>query len=96
VGVENIEKRVSTLTRRALEFGDSLGLHSISPMDDARRGAIVSFVVKNPHQLELKLNSMGFVTSSRGIGLRLAPHFYNTEDEIERAVEAIANAQTRS
>jgi selenocysteine lyase/cysteine desulfurase len=96
VGVENIEKRVSTLTRRALEFGDSLGLHSISPMDDARRGAIVSFVVKNPHQLELKLNRMGFVTSSRGIGLRLAPHFYNTEDEIERAVEAIANAQTRS
>ena len=65
-------------------------------MDDARRGAIVSFVVKNPHQLELKLNRMGFVTSSRGIGLRLAPHFYNTEDEIERAVEAIANAQTRS
>ncbi len=93
VGVENAERRVSTLTRRALELGDKLGLRTISPREDARRGAIVSFVVKNPHQLELKLNRMGIVTSSRGVGLRLAPHFYNTEEEIERAVETIAKEE---
>ncbi|MEM0121529.1 MAG: aminotransferase class V-fold PLP-dependent enzyme [Thermoprotei archaeon] len=95
VGVENVERQVVELTHRALEVGDSLGLQSISPRDNTRRGAIVSFVVKNPHQLELKLNRMGFITSSRGIGLRLAPHFYNTKDEIERAVEAIAKENGR-
>jgi selenocysteine lyase/cysteine desulfurase len=92
-GVENIREHVCRLTLRAIEQGEKLGLHTISPRRDEKRGAIVSFVVKNPHELELKLNSMGIVTSSRGVGLRLAPHFYNTEEDIDNAVEQIARLE---
>lgn len=89
-GTESIEGTVRRLTRRALDLGRDRGLSTITPDNDERRGAIVSFVVREPHSLEARLNKLGIVTSSRGMGLRLAPHFYNTVEDIERAVEAVA------
>lgn len=95
-GTESIEGAVRRLTRLALELGHEKGLSTITPDDDKRRGAIVSFVVREPHSLEVKLNRLGIVTSSRGTGLRLAPHFYNTKEDIERAIEAISLYYTRN
>jgi selenocysteine lyase/cysteine desulfurase len=89
-GLENIQARIAKLTKHALEFAQKLGLQSITPIHDEERGAIVSFVVKQPHKLEEVLRNQGIITSSRDVGLRIAPHFYNTKEEIENAVEAIA------
>jgi selenocysteine lyase/cysteine desulfurase len=33
----------------------------------------------------------GILTSARGPAIRLAPHFYNTIDEIDRALDALAD-----
>lgn len=90
VGIRDIEAKISSLTRRAIELGTDLNLKTITPIEDKERGAIVSFVVKNPREMEEKLRKERIITSSRGIGLRIAPHFYNTKEEIETAVTRIA------
>lgn len=90
IGVQSIREKIVRLTRQAIDLGAELGLKTISPQNDLERGAMVSFVVKEPHEMENKLRSEGIITSSRGIGLRIAPHFYNTPEDIEKAVRRIA------
>ncbi|AKA48616.1 hypothetical protein IX51_05335 [uncultured archaeon] len=89
-GVPSIREKITSLTRKAMDLGSELGLKTISPENDEERGAMVSFVVNEPHQMENRLRSEGIITSSRGIGLRIAPHFYNTGEDIEKAVRRIA------
>ncbi len=89
-GVPAIRDKISKLTRKAMDLGSDLGLKTISPENDNERGAMVSFVVREPHEMENRLRSEGIITSSRGIGLRIAPHFYNTEEDISKAVNRIA------
>ena len=91
VGVGNIERHVARLTARAIALADECRLETITPHEPERRGAIVSFVVSRPHELELKLREEGIITSSRDISLRIAPHFYNTADEIDKAVDRISS-----
>ena len=89
-GVPYIRERISSLTGKAIELGKELGLRTISPDEDSERGAIVSFVVNRPHEMENILRSEGIITSSRDIGIRIAPHFYNTVEDIEKAVTRIS------
>ena len=91
IGSENINSKIRDLTNFALDYANMKGLSSISPEDSNERGAIVSFLIKDPHGAENKLRKMGIITSSRDIGLRIAPHFYNTKQEIEVALDHISS-----
>jgi selenocysteine lyase/cysteine desulfurase len=91
IGVDIIRARIERLTERAIKKGEEYGLETITPKEVKERGAIVSFIVPNAHELEGKLRSSKIFTSSRNVGLRLAPHFYNTSDEIDSAVETISS-----
>ncbi len=90
VGSENIEKHVAALTQLALRLGSEHDLTTITPSEPGMRGSIVSFVVRRPHDLELRLREEGIITSSRDIGLRIAPHFYNTAEDVETAIDKIS------
>lgn len=90
IGVTGIQRHISSLTSHALEIASETGLHTITPQEPGRRGAIVSFVVRRPHELENRLRSEGIITSSRGIGIRIAPHFYNSTSDVEKAVRRIS------
>ena len=94
-GVPSIREKIMKLTRQAIDLGMELGLRTISPQNDQERGAMVSFVVREPHEMENMLRNEGIITSSRGIGLRIAPHFYNTPADIEKAVKRIAELNAR-
>lgn len=91
VGPENIEAKIGRLTDHAIEYSRSKGLKTITPSDPKERGAIVSFLVNDPHGMENRLRKIGIITSSRDVGLRLAPHFYNNTDDVERAIDQITN-----
>ncbi|MEM3191571.1 MAG: aminotransferase class V-fold PLP-dependent enzyme [Candidatus Micrarchaeaceae archaeon] len=91
IGPENIDEKIRKLTSHAIEYSSSKGLKTITPSDSRERGAIVSFLVNDPHGIENRLRSIGTITSSRDVGLRIAPHFYNTIDEVERAIDQIWN-----
>jgi selenocysteine lyase/cysteine desulfurase len=47
----------------------------------------------DPEAIERALTEEGIVCSSRGGYLRFAPHFYNTDEEIQRAVSVLNSIQ---
>ena len=91
IGAVNIGEHIASLTALAIALAEEHGLPTITPREPEKRGAIVSFTVRRPHELENRLREEGIITSSRGAGIRIAPHFYNTEEDIRKAVESISS-----
>ncbi|MFQ5536063.1 MAG: aminotransferase class V-fold PLP-dependent enzyme [Gemmatimonadota bacterium] len=59
---------------------------AVTPMEPAHRGGIVSFRVPDPKGTAAALEEGGVIFAVREGAVRLAPHFYNTVEEMERVV----------
>jgi selenocysteine lyase/cysteine desulfurase len=55
-------------------------------------GPIQSWVVPNADQVARRATKNGVTVTQRGGYLRTAPHFYNTDDEIARAIDVLHEA----
>jgi selenocysteine lyase/cysteine desulfurase len=88
-GISNIEKRVLALTSRLIEAVKERRLRLQTPEEPECRSGIVNFLVDKPERLVKKLGKKGIVVSARSHGLRVSPHFYNSEEEIERLVKEL-------
>ena len=88
-GIQNIEKRVLGLTKYAEKLLLSKNIEIISPLEEKYRSGILSFKVNEIDKTFLKLLANKVQLSKRGDALRISPHFYNTEEEIERFAELI-------
>ncbi|HYY65379.1 MAG TPA: aminotransferase class V-fold PLP-dependent enzyme [Gaiellaceae bacterium] len=91
VGVERIRKHSKRQTALLVELLDGAGLEVVSPRDPGRRGGAV--VVRTPaaEAVHRELDARNVVCDYRPeVGLRLGPHFFNTDDELRFAVEQIA------
>ena len=95
VGTEVIEARVRALTRRCLEGLESIGWASCTPSEDVRRGPMVCVPARDVAQLTDALLEQDIVTSCRDDNLRATVHFYNSEDDIDRLVAALAASRAR-
>ena len=83
IGVANIMKRVRGLGDLIIEEADKRGFEIKSPRSAHMRGGIVSFAGDfDPVTVREELMASHIVVNQRLGALRLAPHFYNTEDEI--------------
>ncbi|MDP6111923.1 MAG: aminotransferase class V-fold PLP-dependent enzyme [Planctomycetota bacterium] len=88
-GVENIRAEALRLQNILLNGIDRTRYLPVE-FPDANRSGILSLVCKaNPRAIARALKAQRIVTSSRGDFLRLAPHFYNTEEEIQRTIETM-------
>lgn len=83
VGAEKIEKRVLELSGFAIEGLKKAGFEVITPEEENARAGIVIFKTKDPEKLRNKLLSEKIYISVRGGGVRIAPHFYNSFEELE-------------
>lgn len=85
VGIENVWDRIANLTDRLC---DGLTRHAnvklSSHRDSGSRSGIVNVACKDPESARTRLLGRGIVVSVRGGGLRISPHFYNTENEIDK------------
>jgi len=88
-GIENIEGRILKLTDYLIASIKNLGLKLFTPEEKQYRSGIVLFKIQKPQELVAKLRQKGIVVSARAHGIRVSPHFYNTEDEIDKLVEEI-------
>lgn len=64
----------------------------VSPTDPERRAAIVVFTLGEPGRdeaLVARLAERGIVVVCRRRGVRVSPHLYNTEEEIDRLLAAL-------
>lgn len=84
VGVARIAERVLGLADLAARDLQERGYRLACSTDPAHRSGIVIAEVRAPEQTAARLSEAGIVCVARGKGVRLAPHFYNTEDEILR------------
>ncbi|MGD0027678.1 MAG: aminotransferase class V-fold PLP-dependent enzyme [Candidatus Bathyarchaeia archaeon] len=89
VGVETITRRIMKLTSSLIEAVKGLGLELQTPEEQQSRSGIVNFRVRNPREVARKLGAKGIVVSARNHGIRVSPHFYNTEEEIETLMKEI-------
>jgi selenocysteine lyase/cysteine desulfurase len=89
VGTPAIEKRNFALTRRCMEQLVDIGWPSVTPTQDARRGATVAIPSRDSGGLSRELMKRDIVTSYRDNNLRASFHFYNNEADIESLVGAM-------
>ena len=99
IGVEAIRARSVMLTERLIAKADDLGVPVRSQREAARRGGLVVFGVEDAAGAAVvaELDRRGIVVDHRpGAGIRVAPHFYTTEDEVDFAVAELAKILRRA
>ena len=94
-GPGRIGRRIEGLSRHAMDAAAEHGLEYVGPTDPAMKGATTALRVPDPHRAEAALRERGILTSARGDVIRLAPHFFNTTDDIDRALTALSRLASR-
>ncbi len=91
IGVPAIREKSLRLTRRLMTAAQERGWILNTPDGDHERGASVVIDVPDGAAVTQALIARDVIVDHRpGAGIRIAPHFYNTEDEIDHAVETLA------
>jgi len=90
-GIDRIRDRILATTRHAMQGLQNLGYELLSPTEDRDRSGIVLF--RHPSlpndQIIDALKAAKIHVVDRGGKVRFAPHFYNTEEDIDRALAAL-------
>ena len=92
VGVEAIRARNVTLTERLIEGCRAAGLSPRVADDPDERSAIVPVRHPAPADAVKRLADRGIIVDSRPGVVRASPHFYNTANEVDEFVEALARS----
>jgi selenocysteine lyase/cysteine desulfurase len=90
VGVRWIREWTEALSRHAVEGAQARGLTVHGAGLAREKSPTTSIVVRDSHAAEERLRKRGVIASARGPVIRIAPHFYNTLEEIDRALELLA------
>lgn len=90
VGVENIRQRSLQLTERIVRRAQEYGFAINSPLRSEQRGGTVVVQMENSQAIARELLRRDFLIDWRPqAGIRISPHFYNTEDEIDQLMAEI-------
>ncbi|AET57420.1 aminotransferase ycbu [Paenibacillus terrae HPL-003] len=90
IGVTDIQAYMSELLGFSLEYGRRKGL---SIRLSSGEGALLGFIaveVADASAVESRLRSQNIIVSARKDVIRLAPHFYNTAEEVRRVMDEVA------
>ena len=91
-GAENIERHLDELTDQLCDSFGGKDYDIVSSRAPGERSQIVCIKHRGgltSNQLAAHLESNNIVVSPRGDRLRIAPHFYNNADDIDRLIEAL-------
>ncbi len=92
-GVAAIREKSLRLTSRLIALADDRGFQVNALRDPARRGGTVALDVPHGYEVTQHLLSQNILVDYRvGAGIRIAPHFFTREDELEQAVYEIDKA----
>ena len=90
IGVAETRAHVTVLNERLISGVDELGGVVVTPRDPEQRGALVCIRSTDAPQLVSALGEAGIVTSERDGNLRVSAHAYNTEEDIDEVLAALA------
>jgi selenocysteine lyase/cysteine desulfurase len=91
IGMGMVSQRILNITRYAMQGLQSRGYIIDSPvLDDIRSGIVMFHHMKHtPNQIVEALKARKVHNVQRGGRVRFAPHFYTTEKDIDRAIDAL-------
>ncbi|TMB96725.1 MAG: aminotransferase class V-fold PLP-dependent enzyme [Chloroflexi bacterium] len=90
VGVETVRLRHMALSQRLVDGAVAQSWTVRCPTNARERTAIVTLEHPEPQRAVDTLRAAGVITDSRPGLIRLSPHYFNTEDEMDRALELLA------
>jgi len=97
VGVPTIQAESQRRTEWMIEFATERGWKVNSPRDvNQRGGSVMIYVDDGPAMVNKLAERKVFVDCRPGVGLRLSPHFFNTDEEVEEAMGILAELMERS
>lgn len=92
VGLPQIAAESQRRTQRMIDFALDRGWTVNTPLDENKRGGSVMIAVDDAAGVVEQLAERRvFVDWRPGAGLRVSPHFFNTDEEIDEALNTIAS-----
>jgi kynureninase len=89
-GIEAIRAKSVRQTNRLVQLADDRGFRVHAPRDAERRGGTVAIRVPHAYEISQTLLARDILVDYRpDAGIRIAPHFYTSDDELESAVGAM-------
>ena len=90
IGVERIRAKSMRMTARLIELADEHGWRVNAPRNPAQRGGSVILDVPHAGEVVRELAAREVLVDYRpGAGVRIGPHFFNLDDELEAVVTEI-------
>ena len=92
-GIDAIRAKSTRQTARLIALADERAYTVRAPRDASRRGGTVAFDVPHAYEVSRYLLERDILVDYRpGAGIRIAPHFYTSDEELELAVATIDEA----
>lgn len=92
-GIPAVRAKSMRQTARLIELADAHGFPVRAPRDPEARGGTVALDVAHAYEVAQYLLARAIVVDYRpDAGIRVAPHYYTSDDELEVAVSAIHEA----
>ena len=90
VGIENIRAKSLRQTQFLMDLADEFDIPVRTCRDAGRRGGVVILDVQNGQEVTRELARREILVDYRPqAGIRIAPHFYTTEEEVEHTVRQV-------
>src|SRR6185312_15613975 len=87
IGVQNIRQKSTRQTERLIELAKEAGFVVTSPRDTASRGGTITVAHDDAAAITKELIRREFIVDYRpGAGVRISPHFYTSDEELELVV----------
>ncbi|MGH9580637.1 MAG: aminotransferase class V-fold PLP-dependent enzyme, partial [Terriglobales bacterium] len=96
VGVEKIREKSQRQTARLIELAGQRGWRVNTPSNPELRGGTVSIDMPNSKEVCAELIKRDVLVDYRPkAGVRMSPHFYNTDQELDTAIAAVDEILSR-
>ncbi len=89
VGLETVRERALHLTGLIVDGARNRGWKLVTPAAPDRHGSLIAIAATDAPALVRALAEDDIVVSDRDNNLRVSPHFYNSDDDIDRLFEAL-------
>jgi len=90
IGVPAIREKSLRQTQLLMDLADEAGIAVVTCREAQLRGGVVTLEVPNGREVVKELERREVLVDYRpGAGIRVAPHFYSTDDDVERTVTEI-------
>lgn len=87
IGVERIRQKNIRQTTLLIDLAEEAGFHVTSPRDYQQRGGTVTVAHQHAAAITRELIRREFIVDYRpGAGIRISPHFYTTDEEVELVI----------